>query len=202
MTVVMRMGSAMAEGGRGARKEETRQRIMDAAGVLFRRHGIDGVGVDAIMREAGLTHGGFYVHFPSKEALAAEVCAASLSRGARRWADLAGEEGTEALAAIVASYLGADRVAEREAGCILPTLGADLARRPAAHPALAVSIRAMAETIARCRPDADLGRALADLSCMVGAVVLARLAGDENLAGEILTAGRAQVLGGTAAAEG
>ena len=112
----------MAGSGRGERKEETRQRIMQAAGMLFRRHGIDGVGVDAIMREAGLTHGGFYVHFPSKEALAAEVCADSLAGGARRWARLAEEaDGPVALDAIVEAYLSPQRVKQRESGCVLPT---------------------------------------------------------------------------------
>ena len=64
---------------RGTREQkvETRRRIMDAASRLFRREGIDAVGVDAVMQQAGLTHGGFYGHFPSKEALAAEVCADS-----------------------------------------------------------------------------------------------------------------------------
>jgi TetR/AcrR family transcriptional repressor of nem operon len=176
---------------------------MDAAGVLFRRHGIDGVGVDAIMREAGLTHGGFYVHFPSKEALAAEVCAGSLARSATRWAGLAQEaDGAGALGAIVEAYLSPQRVAACETGCILPTLGADLARRPTAHPALAASIRAMAEAIAKCRPGAEPERALADLSCMVGAVVLARLAGDTPLSGEILAAARTELLGGPTADEG
>jgi TetR/AcrR family transcriptional regulator, transcriptional repressor for nem operon len=63
-------------------KAETRQHIVEAAGRLFRQHGIDAVGVDAIMHAAGLTHGGFYGHFPSKEALVAEVADASLARGA------------------------------------------------------------------------------------------------------------------------
>ena len=67
------------------RKAETRERILAAAGALFRSHGIDAVGVDAIMHQAGLTHGGFYAHFASKEALVAEVSAAALARSAARW---------------------------------------------------------------------------------------------------------------------
>ena len=67
---------APSQGTPSERKAETRQRILDAAGALFRAHGIDGVGVDAVMHEAGLTHGGFYLHFASKEALVAEVAAA------------------------------------------------------------------------------------------------------------------------------
>ena len=67
------------------RRAETRQRILTAAGHLFREHGVDGVGVDAVMKQAGLTHGGFYLHFPSKEALAAEVSQSLLEQAAKRW---------------------------------------------------------------------------------------------------------------------
>ncbi|MBV9655405.1 MAG: TetR/AcrR family transcriptional regulator [Acetobacteraceae bacterium] len=200
----MQTGSAKTERRRSERKDDTRRRIMAAAGVLFRRHGIDGVGVDAIMREAGLTHGGFYVHFPSKEALAAAVCAASLTRGARLWADSAADAGggEAALRRIVDAYLSPERVAGRETGCVLPTLGADLARRPEAHAALAPAIDEMAGTLAACRPGADRERGMADLSCMVGAVLLARLAGDPALAEQILRAARSRVLGAAPGAAG
>src|ERR1700751_983239 len=67
------------------RRTTSHQRILDAAGRLFRAHGIDGVGVDAVMKEAGLTHGGFYAHFASKEALAAEVAQSLLQQAAERW---------------------------------------------------------------------------------------------------------------------
>ena len=77
-------------------KAETRQHIVEAAGRLFRQHGIDAVGVDAIMHAAGLTHGGFYGHFPSKEALVAEVA--------------------DGLAGAFGGAVGADR-AGRPAGC-------------------------------------------------------------------------------------
>ena len=100
MTSVMQTGpaSGRAPSGRGRRKEESRRRIMTAAARLFHVHGIDAVGVDAIMHQAGLTHGGFYGHFASKEALAAEVCADELRRSADRWARYADElGGTDAL---------------------------------------------------------------------------------------------------------
>src|SRR3954447_25446538 len=87
-------------------KKQTRRRILDAAAILFRRHGIDGVGVDAIMREAGLTHGGFYGHFASKEELAGEVFADTLARSAERWRSAAErEEGAATLRRIATTYL-------------------------------------------------------------------------------------------------
>ena len=84
------------------RKAETRERILAAAGTLFRSHGVDAVGVDAIMHEAGLTHGGFYAHFASKEALVAEMASAALARSAARWERISEEaDAATALARIV-----------------------------------------------------------------------------------------------------
>src|ERR1700733_15915177 len=88
------------------RRAETRQRILAAAGDLFREHGIDGVGVDAVMKEAGLTHGGFYLHFPSKEALAAEVSQSLLEKAATKWDELSRSGDRDAaLEQIVRYYL-------------------------------------------------------------------------------------------------
>src|SRR5258708_9534955 len=96
----------------GERKAESHQRILEAAGALFRSQGIDAVGVDAIMHQAGLTHGGFYAHFASKEALVAEVSAASLARSAERWERISQEaDPATALARIVESYLDPAHVA-------------------------------------------------------------------------------------------
>ena len=64
---------------------ENRQRILDVAARLFREKGLEGIGVDGIMREAGLTHGGFYGHFDSKADLAEQACAIALGRSAERW---------------------------------------------------------------------------------------------------------------------
>lgn len=182
--------------GTSEQKAETRQRIMDAAGRLFRRDGIDGVGVDAVMRQAGLTHGGFYGHFPSKEALAAEVCADTLGHSAARWEAARARHGPEqALARIVESYLSDAHLQQSERGCIVPTLGAELARRPGSRPALTDAVKGMVETLARCLPRRRAReRALAGLSCMVGAVVLARLSSDPALSAEILAAARGVLL--------
>jgi TetR/AcrR family transcriptional repressor of nem operon len=175
-------------------KAETRQHIVEAAGKLFRQHGIDAVGVDAIMHAAGLTHGGFYGHFVSKEALVAEVAAASLARAAERWAQIAREGAADAaLRRIVESYLDPAHVAEVEQGCVLTTLGPEVARRPEARPGIAASVRVMADALERCLPlGAD---AMAALSTMVGAVVLARVADTPELAEAILGAAKGAVCG-------
>jgi TetR/AcrR family transcriptional repressor of nem operon len=173
-------------------KAATRQRIIDAASALFRAHGIDAVGVDAIMHAAGLTHGGFYGHFASKEALVAEVAAASLSRAAVRWERIGAAEG---LAAIVDSYLDPAHVAATERGCVLTTIGPDVARRPEARAALGHSVERMVTALQHAAPQSGRAGALAMLSTLVGAVVLARLAPDEEAAAAVLTAARAAVAG-------
>ncbi len=173
------------------RKAETRERILAAATELFRAHGIDAVGVDAVMHKAGLTHGGFYAYFPSKEALVAEASAASLAHSAEKWERICQEADADAaLHQIVDTYLDPSHVVMVERGCVLTTLGPEVARRPGMRPAISVSIRRMVDTLARCLPGRSRERALTTLTSMVGAVVLARLADEPALAAEILAASR------------
>ncbi len=182
---------------RDERKRETRDRILQAAALLFRRDGIDRTGVDAVMHEAGLTHGGFYAHFTSKEALVAEVAVASLARSAERWEQTSEHPGgAEALARIVDAYLDPRHVAAADRACVLTTLGADIARRPGARPEITRSVRVMLDALGCCLPATVRGGAPAALACMVGAVVLARLVDDEALAAGFLTAANDAVRGG------
>jgi TetR/AcrR family transcriptional repressor of nem operon len=176
----------------GQRRTETRQRILDAAGRLFRQHGIDGVGVDSVMKEAGLTHGGFYLHFRSKEALAAEVAQALLENAAGRWDTISrGDDRQAALRQIVHYYLDPDAALH---GCPLTTLGPDLARRVPSKHAVGGALQAMLAALARVVPGRGREKALVTLSTMVGAVVLARLADDPALAKAFLESAEASIL--------
>ncbi len=172
------------------RGAETRARIVEAAGRLFRERGIDAVGVDAVMHEAGLTHGGFYTHFPSKEALVAEAAAAALARSAARWETIAREQPENGYARIVESYLDPAHVDAPARGCLLAALGPEVARRPAAQPGVTAAIRTMLDALARCVPGKRRERAAAALCTLVGAVVLARASGDPALSAEVLEAAR------------
>ena len=173
------------------RKAETRERILTAATELFRAHGIDAVGVDAVMHKAGLTHGGFYAYFASKEALVAEASAASLAHSADRWERISQEDDAEtALSRILDSYLDPAHVAMAERGCVLTTLGPEVARRPGMRPAISASIGRMVDALAHCLPGRNREHALTMLTSMVGAVVLARMADEPALAAEILAAAR------------
>jgi len=179
------------------RKADSRQRIVDAASSLFRQYGIDGVGVDAVMHAAGMTHGGFYGHFASKEALVAEVCSAALARSAARWERIShNAEPAEALRQIADPYLDPAHVTAWESGCVLAALGPEVARRPEARTAMTRPVRAMLAALERCIPDASQEQAKASLSAMVGAVILARLADDPAMAEGFLDAVKHAVLRG------
>lgn len=177
------------------RRAETRQRILTAAGQLFREHGIDGIGVDAVMKQAGLTHGGFYLHFPSKEALAAEVSQFLLENAAAKWDNISRSGDRDAaLRRIVSDYLDPDRTASSRC-CPLTTLGPDVARSSSKE-AVGHALRGMLDALTRVMPGRRRQKAVAALSTMVGAVVLSRLADDPVLAETFLKAAADSILSG------
>jgi TetR/AcrR family transcriptional regulator, transcriptional repressor for nem operon len=176
------------------RRAETRQKILAAAARLFRAHGVDGIGVDAVMREAGMTHGGFYLHFPSKEALAAEVSRSLLDDAARRWEMVATTtDRGEALNNIVDGYLDAEKVASGGT-CVLTCLCNDVARRPVAREAVDAPLRSMIQSLQKCLGEQEPKASLTALSQLVGAVVLARMTDDQQLADKFLNAAREAIL--------
>lgn len=163
-----------------------RTAILHAAGRLFRRRGIAAVPVAEVTREAGLTHGAFYGHFASKEALAAESCRTSLADAAARWADRADRaraRGRDPIAAIIDSYLTERHRDSPEEGCALAALGPEIARAgPPLSDALATGIAALGRVLehelAHRTPhltEADRApTALAILAALTGGIVLAR----------------------------
>ncbi len=168
---------------------ENRQRIVEAAARLFRGDGFDGVGVDAIMKEADLTHGGFYGHFASKDALMAEAMAHAVERS------MAWQERVDSLSDLVASYLSDRHRADRADGCVVAALGADVARRgPAVRRTVTAGIRRQVDRLVvllrHGTPAARRRRAIATYAGMVGALTLARAVDDPALAREILTTAR------------
>ena len=175
---------------------ENRQRILEVAGRLFREKGFEGVGVDGIMQEAGLTHGGFYGHFGSKADLADEACAAAIDRSTEKWEALAEGPPEAGLAEIVRSYLSKRHRDDPGSGCVTAALGGDVARRSdAVRATVTQGVRAqlgILETVAGggSKPKRR-EKAIAALSGLVGAMVVARLVDDPALSNEILTAAAA-----------
>src|SRR5438445_9168558 len=112
------------------RKEETHERIVDAAARAIQRRGYAGIGVADVMKEAGLTHGGFYAHFDSREALLVEALERAGQKGfaAARAAELRAGNGVSAFRLLVESYLADDHLASLETGCPVAAFSSDLPR--------------------------------------------------------------------------
>jgi TetR/AcrR family transcriptional repressor of nem operon len=166
-----------------------REAVVETASRLFRAHGVDGVGIGEVMRACGLTHGGFYNQFESKDALAAEACAAALTKSAARWRAVAAEA-EDAAAAIADDYLSPRNRDAPETGCALIALGPDAARKGGD---LAGAFRQGFEELAdilAAEGRMDRPAALARMAQMVGALVLARAVDDAALSDEILKAAR------------
>jgi TetR/AcrR family transcriptional repressor of nem operon len=163
-----------------------RAAILEQAGRLFRERGIENVAGADITGAAGLTHGAFYGHFPSKAALAAEACRQSLERSAARWRERAAaarRAGRDPFEAIVEAYLKPAARDSREQSCAISSLGAEASRDPAVGPAMGLGAEALLqvleEVLAERRPSASptahAEAALAALSAMNGGLTLARL---------------------------
>jgi TetR/AcrR family transcriptional repressor of nem operon len=181
-------------------KLETHARIVKKASVRLREKGAHGIGVADLMKEAGLTHGGFYAHFDSREALVIEAFAYAMDRSREHWRKLAEQTPADKrVAAIVDSYLTTVHRDDPGHGCAIPALGAEIAREsPKTRRAFAAKLDQMIEMIAAQVPGmphkASRKRALGTLATMMGTVVLARIAGNGVFSDEILGAGRAAVL--------
>jgi TetR/AcrR family transcriptional regulator, transcriptional repressor for nem operon len=172
---------------------ETRRRIVRTASVEFRRNGINGTGLSDLMAAAGLTHGGFYRHFGSKDQLVAEACAAAMASvlettkaaAAHRTANNSG------LQAIAENYLSTDHRDNQSEGCPLAGLGSELARsddstRAAATAGFLKLVDVVAGQYGRTKPDVAKARALVALSAMIGAVTMSRIVTDPELSVAIL----------------
>src|SRR3982751_6772698 len=131
-------------------KQETHSRIVKKASVRLRERGAHGIGVVDLMKNAGLTHGGFYAHFDSREALVIEAFAYAMDRGIERWRKLAEATPPEKrLATIVDTYLTSLHRDDPGHGCSLPTLGAEIAREsPKTRKAFAAKLEAMIDMMA------------------------------------------------------
>ncbi|MDP3690941.1 TetR/AcrR family transcriptional regulator [Bradyrhizobium sp.] len=182
-------------------KLETHARIVRKASVRIREKGAHGIGVADLMKDAGLTHGGFYAHFDSREALVIEAFVYAMDRSTERWRKLA--ETTppaKRMAAIVESYLTPLHRDDPGHGCAITALGAEIARessktRKAFAAKLDQMVDMLAEQMPRVPRKAARKQALAALSTMVGALVLARIAGSGELSDDILAAGSDAALG-------
>lgn len=168
-----------------------RERILEVAGALFRERGFDGIGVADIMKRAGLTHGGFYGHFASKDDLAAEITSRVLDRDG--WLERLTGAARPSAGDVVRAYLSRRHRDDPGHGCLFAALGSDVARQPrSVRRAFTDGLRLRVETLRRILPARSAAarrrKALAMLSGLVGALILSRAVDDPKLSDEILDA--------------
>jgi TetR/AcrR family transcriptional regulator, transcriptional repressor for nem operon len=173
------------------RKEITHKRIVETAARAIRRSGYDGTGVADIMKEAGLTHGGFYAHFSSRNAMLAEAAdqagAETIATAEHVFAQVSQDH---ALQALMNAYLSNDHTANIETGCFFAALGSEMPRQ--APEVRAASTRRIKEMVALIESRLSDGKsitgkqdlraaALVMISTMVGTLLLARAVDDPEL---------------------
>jgi TetR/AcrR family transcriptional repressor of nem operon len=180
-------------------KQETRERVLKVATKALREKGPEGVGVADVMREVGLTHGGFYAHFPSKDAFLTETLNEIFAQGAERVRKLTqGLSPRDALAAYVDFYVSAAQRDHRDAGCPLVALNSDLPRQSKKfRAAFDEGVKRLVDRLTQWMTAAGLENAealaVSTLSAMLGAVALSRAVSDHELSDRLLESARAGI---------
>lgn len=179
-----------------AQAEENRETVINVASRLFREYGFDGIGLKDLMKGAGLTQGGFYKQFASKDHLAELASRRAMESATRRWS--AAADDSDPLEAVMAFYLSKDHRGEKAEGCPLVALGSDAARqsldvrRPFEDGILA-HFEVLDELLGDDKTSEPSSTAMAILSLMVGAVTLSRIMEDETISQGILDAAAGEV---------
>jgi TetR/AcrR family transcriptional repressor of nem operon len=196
---------------RSEHKLQTRQKILEAAAAAFRARGAAGVGLADVMREAGLTHGGFYAHFKSKDSLvAAALQTVNAARIARFNEAVADRRPCSGLDAAIDIYLTSRHREHPESGCTIATLGSELAREHgSARHQISENAEAWLDAFADHAPAAAASgrarQATGAFAAMIGGLILARIVEDSHASDDILADVRAflhDALGSNAKAEG
>lgn len=182
-----------------SRKALSHERIVEAAARAIRREGYAGVGVADVMKEAGLTHGGFYAHFPSRDAMLAAAMDHAGRDGASRMAQGIARrqaEGASPLRAMVESYLSEKMLTHCEIGCPIAALASEIPRQsPQVREVSASRVQGLVRALQQTLP-ADAGEhvARAVTANLVGALQLARALGDNAEGRAMLAAARKSIL--------
>ena len=179
-------------------KEETRARVVKAAAAAVRAKGPEGVGVAEIMAEAGLTHGGFYAHFPNKEALVVAAIDEAFGQSSRRFGRMTeGLAPAEALAAFVDLYVTPEHRAHPERGCPVAGLSSELPRQgQPVREAYERGVRSLVRRIANWLPEGAKDRdslAASIVAEMAGTVALSRAISDDDEADRLLAVARGRI---------
>ncbi|NML62551.1 TetR/AcrR family transcriptional regulator [Massilia sp. RP-1-19] len=172
---------------------QNRERVVETAAKLFREHGYNGIGVADLMKAAGMTHGGFYAKFGSKEALLAEAAAKAIEVSMEDWDRVVAKQPGDPLRAVTEAYLSPLHRDQIGRGCAIAALGPELSRlsdevRDAVTDGVSKQIDKLTPIMHQADPQAQRQSALAAYAAMVGALVLARAVTDEKLSAEMMDA--------------
>ena len=177
-----------------SRKHETHERIVDAAARAIRKHGYAGVGVADVMKEAGMTHGGFYAHFDSRDALiieALERAGRESGEAVTRALERRAAKGVSAFRALVEAYLADEHLASLETGCPVAALACDMPRQSdAVREASAGRVRRLVAGVQSALPQASRATASVGAGTHVGTLQLARARGANTDGRAVLSAAR------------
>jgi len=167
------------------KKELTRERIVKSAARALRREGFEGVGVAEIMKEAGLTHGGFYAHFPSREALLVEALDSAAEESLKLLERAPRGGKSDPLSAVIDEYLSDRHVEHPELGCTLAALGSETHRQsPQLRGVATRRLRQWLETLetqVHGTPAERRDSAQVMIATLVGSVMISRLVDDADL---------------------
>jgi TetR/AcrR family transcriptional repressor of nem operon len=174
-----------------AQAAENKLRVVDVASRLFRKYGFDGIGLKELMNGAGLTQGGFYKQFGSKEDLAAQACERAMGSAAEQWSRVAAAKPENPFSALIDFYLSPEHRDEFSEGCPLVALGSDAGRQGVdVKSSFENGIRAHLEVLDSYMPPGDVegarARSMSVLATMVGALLLSRATDDEVLSNDFL----------------
>lgn len=175
-------------------KSETRARIIKNAAAAFRKHGVDGIGVAALMKKAGLTHGGFYAHFDSKDALVGEAIDAAFEQSLSALADSVEVSDPEQRRdQLMSRYLSDAHRDQPANGCVFAAMGSEAGRlKPALRSRFDANFETMIGLLTQGSDDPDVrAAAIARYTAAIGAMVVARAVRSRALSDEVLKAARA-----------
>jgi AcrR family transcriptional regulator len=178
-----------------SKREQTHQRIVDAAARALRREGFAGVGVADVMKQAGLTHGGFYAHFDSRDTLLQEALEKAATDSAAALAERVSQlvsQGMSPLRALIETYLSDEHCAATDQGCVVGALGSEMVRQ--SEPLLALSRsraeRLVGQVAAALPAGAPAEQAAAIAGALVGALQLARVLGSDDAGRKLIADAR------------
>jgi TetR/AcrR family transcriptional repressor of nem operon len=178
--------------------QQNRERVVHTAAQLFRERGFAGVGIADLMTQAGLTQGGFYANFSSKEHLMAEAIGKAADQMDGVWRELMDQSPKKSISALASYYLSQQHIDEPGNGCVVATLGSAAAHEgPLVRSTFTAGVKRTLDFILQLIPGrstkARRREAIASFAAMVGGIVLARGVNDQALSDEILDAVRTHI---------